>query len=128
MAEFREELDSLHAFIVSVPGVQPLFWQVALMLFGTQIRRRIDEGLIATTELVLSTVVDSCGPVGLTLLRVAFLGILQSLLTFFLIFFHQVLLILRQIGLLRFKLTHSLIESPRPLKITRAGLAKLLSL
>ena len=43
MAEFREELDSLHAFIVSVPGVQPLFWQVALVLFGTQIRRRIDE-------------------------------------------------------------------------------------
>ena len=88
MTKFGEELDSLDTLVVTIPGVQPLFWQIALMLFGPQIGRCINEGLIATAELLLRTVVDRGSPVGLTLLGVAFLGVLEALLTFFLILFH----------------------------------------
>jgi hypothetical protein len=52
VTKFREELNPLNSLVVAIPGVNPLLGKEGLVLLGPEVRRGLDETLIATSELI----------------------------------------------------------------------------
>lgn len=127
MTEFREKLDPLYSFIVTVPGVKPFLWDVRLVVFLPEVWWRLDETFIPTCELIRGAMVNSGCSVSLTCSGITLFGILQALLSSRLILLHEVLLVFSQLCLLWLEFSHTFVESPWTFEFARTRISKFLS-
>jgi len=126
VACFRHEFDALHAPIMALPCVDPLFGYEAVVLLVAQVGRWINEALApAGAELASVAVVDRS--------RLCFEGqwlrllrLLDLLLPLGLVSVHQLLLFFGQLSLLRFEFFHTFVRCPRSLEFAGGRVSEFL--
>jgi hypothetical protein len=110
--------------------VQPLFGDVAVVLFVSQVGRRLNEALTCLIVNASIPMVDGCGlePM-LTAISIFRLGLYESLFSLLLVLFHESLLLFGECSsLLLLELFHSFIGGPWSIEVSLACITKFLTL
>lgn len=127
MASLREELDPLDSTFVSLPGMQPLLGDEAVMLFVAEIGGSIDEALSGDLAQLVAVAMVDRSHLSFKREHLFLLRILHFLLALVFVSLHELLLVLSQICLLALEFLHTFVGCPWALEISGGCLAEFLS-
>ena len=110
------------------PCVNPFLWNKTVVIFVSQVRWCFYKAFVPILTHCTSSVVDCLRlKESIILGRIFVFSLLQSLLSFVFIHFHEILLLISQSpALLRFEFFHAFVDCPRSFEISTACLTEFL--